>query len=107
MCIRDRHYVTAGGQVFALFVSRSGTLNGLPATSTSYMHQDHLSSVSVITDENGSVVERLAYDPWGKRRKIDGTRDKLDILVGVRLDRGYTMHEHLEEVGIIHMKGRI
>jgi RHS repeat-associated protein len=90
-----------------LFTSRSGTLNGLPATSTSYMHQDHLSSVSVITDETGVVVERLAYDPWGKRRKIDGTRDKLDILVGVRLDRGYTMHEHLDEVGIIHMNGRI
>ncbi|MDP2367208.1 RHS repeat-associated core domain-containing protein, partial [Rhodoferax sp.] len=105
--IEQKHYVTAGGQVFALFVSRSGALNGLPATSTSYMHQDHLSSVAVITDETGAVVERLAYDPWGKRRKIDGTRDKLDVLVGVRLDRGYTLHEHLDEVGIIHMNGRI
>jgi RHS repeat-associated protein len=105
--IEQKHYVSAGGQVFALFTSRSGTLNGLPATSTSYMHQDHLSSVSVITDETGAVVERMAYDPWGKRRRIDGTRDKLDLLVGVRLDRGYTMHEHLDEVGIIHMNGRI
>ncbi|MDP2323384.1 MAG: RHS repeat-associated core domain-containing protein, partial [Gammaproteobacteria bacterium] len=89
------------------FVSRSGALNGLSASSTSYMHQDHLSSVAVITDESGAVVERLAYDPWGKRRKIDGNPDKLDALVGVRTDRGYTMHEHLDEVGIIHMNGRI
>ncbi|MDP2370057.1 RHS repeat domain-containing protein, partial [Rhodoferax sp.] len=105
--IEQKHYVSAGGQVFALFVSRGGALNGLSASSTSYMHQDHLSSVAVITDESGAVVERLAYDPWGKRRKIDGNPDKLDALVGVRTDRGYTMHEHLDEVGIIHMNGRI
>jgi len=105
--IEQKHYVSAGGQVFALFTSRSGTLNGLPASSTSYLHQDHLGSVAVITDEAGAVSERLAYDPWGKRRRIDGNPDKFDALVGQSTDRGYTMHEHLDEVGIIHMNGRI
>ena len=105
--IEEKHYVGAPGQTFAIFTKRSGTLNGLSATSTSYLHQDHLGSVSVITDASGAVVERMAYDPWGKRRKIDGNPDRLDALVGQKTDRGYTMHEHLDEVGVIHMNGRI
>jgi RHS repeat-associated protein len=105
-----KHYVNAGGMVFALFTSRSGTLNGLPATSTSYFYKDQLGSIAVIADETGAVTERLAYDPWGKRRYINttpGLPDTLDAIVGVNTDRGYTEHEHLDEVGIIHMNGRI
>ena len=105
-----KHYVTVGGTTVALFTSRTGTLNGLPATTTSYFHGDHLGSVSTITDETGAVTERLAYDPWGKRRFISSTPglpDTLDAIVGQKTDRGYTMHEHLDEVGIIHMNGRI
>ncbi len=108
--IEEKHYVSAGGVVFALFASRSGTLNGLAATSTSYLHHDQLGSIAAITDENGVVQERLAYDPWGKRRFImatPGLPDALDAIVGQRTDRGYTMHEHLDEIGVIHMNGRI
>ena len=43
--------------------------------STRYFLTDHLGSVSVITDENGLVVQRLSYDAWGKRRNPDGTDD--------------------------------
>lgn len=105
-----KHYVGAGGVTFALFTSRTGTLNGLPATSRSYFHHDHLGSIAVVTDENGAVTERLAYDPWGKRRFINSTAgmpDKLDAIVGQKTDRGFTLHEHLDEIGIIHMNGRV
>jgi RHS repeat-associated protein len=105
-----KHYLSAGGMVFSLFTSRTGTLNGLPATTTSYFHKDQLGSIAAITDETGAVTERLAYDPWGKRRFINSTPgqpDTLDAIVGQRTDRGYTEHEHLDEVGIIHMNGRI
>jgi RHS repeat-associated protein len=61
----------------------------------------------VITDEAGVVVERLAYDPWGKRRNANGNTDPTDSLVGLSTDRGYTQHEHLDEVGVIHMNGRV
>jgi RHS repeat-associated protein len=56
------------------------------------------------------VVERLAYDPWGKRRFINttpGKSDTLDAIVGIRTDRGFTEHEHLDEMGVVHMNGRI
>ena len=74
---------------------------------TRYFHSDHLGSISVITDEAGLVIERLAYDPWGKRRNSNGTADTQDSIVGLTLDRGFTEHEHLDEVGVIHMNGRI
>ncbi len=72
-----------------------------------YFQQDHLGSIAIITDEAGQVVERLAYDPWGKRRFATGLADKQDSLVGQTTDRGYTEHEHLDEVGVIHMNGRL
>lgn len=108
--IENRHYLTASGQAFALFTSRTGTLNGLPATTTSYFQHDHLGSIAAISDETGAVTERLAYDPWGKRRNINttpGNPDSLDTLVGLQTDRGYTEHEHLDEIGVIHMNGRV
>jgi RHS repeat-associated protein len=103
----NRHYVAAGGTTFALFVSRTGTLGTQTATTTSYFQHDHLGSIVAVTDETGVVKERLAYDPWGKRRNTNGTNDKLDAIVGAKTDRGYTMHEHLDEIGVIHMNARV
>jgi RHS repeat-associated protein len=53
------------------------------------------------------VIERMAYDPWGRRRFVNGGVDASDSLVGVNTDRGYTLHEHLDELGVIHMNGRV
>jgi RHS repeat-associated protein len=102
-----KHYVGVGADTFAIFVSRTGNLNGNPATTTSYLHKDHLGSVAAITNEAGTTVERLAYDPWGKRRQTNGIKDSADSIVGQKTERGYTMHEHLDEVGVIHMNARI
>ncbi len=105
-----KHYVAAAGFVFAIVTTREGNLNGLAASTTSYLIKDHLGSIAAITNEAGTVTERLAYDPWGKRRYINslpGQSDKLDALVGQNTDRGYTEHEHLDEIGVIHMNGRI
>jgi RHS repeat-associated protein len=110
----NRHYLQAAGMTFALVTTRSGA--GVSSTASDpsrrstqvrYFHQDHLGSMSVITNEAGQVVERLAYDPWGKRRDANGLEDKSDSLVGQTTDRGYTEHEHLDEIGLIHMNGRV
>jgi RHS protein len=60
----------------------------LQASTIRYFHTDHIGSVSVITDETGAVVERMAYDPWGKRRFTNGTADTNDTIVGLTTDRG-------------------
>lgn len=45
--------------------------------------------------------------PWGKRRNTNGQADTTDSLTGLTTDRGYTEHEHLDEMGLIHMNGRV
>lgn len=106
-----RHFLEAGGMTFAIVVLRAGYVPPpappLTPASILYLHHDHLGSVAAITDASGTVVERLAYDPWGKRRNVNGTADPLDAIVGWNTDRGFTMHEHLDEMGIVHMNGRV
>ncbi|MES2483003.1 MAG: RHS repeat-associated core domain-containing protein, partial [Pseudomonadota bacterium] len=102
-----RHYLQAGGMVFAMVVTRTGALAGQKPIATRYFHHDHLGSIAAMTDEGGQLVERLAYDPWGKRRHVDGMPDASDSIIGWATERGYTMHEHLDEIGVIHMNGRV
>lgn len=67
---------------------------------------DHLGSVAVITDEMGSVVERLAYDAWGKRRHPNGADDPTGSITS-QTTKGFTGHEHIASVGLINMNARI
>jgi RHS repeat-associated protein len=99
--IEHKHYITASNGVVALLVQTSAT------TKTVYFHRDHLGSTTAVTDENGLVIERMAYEPFGKRRTLAGARDPNGSIVGKTTDRGYTNHEHLNELGLIHMNGRI
>jgi RHS repeat-associated protein len=74
--------------------------------STRYFHTDHLGSVSVLTDENGNVVERLSYDAWGKRRFADGTDDPSGSITS-QSTRGFTGEEELSVSGLLHLNGRV
>ncbi len=75
---------------------------------TKYLHKDHLGSVVLVTSQTGAVLERYNYDAWGKRRNVNGTDYTANggHLLGVT-DRGYTGHEHLDHLGMVHMNGRI
>lgn len=71
-----------------------------------YLHRDYLGSIMLITDGVGTVMEQRHFDAWGKAVKIaDGQGNSLDKLTF--LDRGYTGHEHLQGVDLIHMNGRL
>lgn len=48
------------------------------------------------------MIERLSYEPHGKRRNVDWTTPA-QALLAVNTDRGFTGHEHLDEIGLIHM----
>ena len=70
-----------------------------------FLHRDQLGSIIAITDLNGKLVEARHFDAWGKVLGItDGNGNKLENLL---LDRGFTGHEHLQTVGLIHMNGRL
>ncbi|KLN58859.1 hypothetical protein WH96_20785, partial [Kiloniella spongiae] len=75
-------------------------------TKTRWMSLDHIGSTTVTTDELGLVEERLSYDPHGKRREADWQEASLPIRPTFT-PRGFTGHEHLDAVGIIHMNGRV
>jgi RHS repeat-associated protein len=102
-----RHYINAMGKTIAMVESSAAS----PASvmNTQWWHTDHLGSVAAITNASLQVTQRFSYDPFGKRRQINGTYDAMGTLVYDHpnsTDRGFTGHEHLDDVGVIHMNGR-
>jgi RHS repeat-associated protein len=84
---------------------------GSTASELLWYHHDRLGSVIGLTDQQGTLAEKLAYDAWGKRRTIDGalvngtsTPNNLD---GKNDYRGFTGHEMLDQLDLVHMNGRI
>jgi hypothetical protein len=78
--------------------------------SVRYLHQDSLGSIAVLTDEtaNPANTERDAYDPWGKRRFLDGQHDVSGGGVPPsQTSRGFTGQEFLASVGLVHLNGRV
>ncbi len=72
-----------------------------------YLHRDHQGSVDTITDINGEVVERLSFHAFGERRMANWGSALGELLRASNITRGYTGHEHLDGVGLIHMNGRV
>jgi len=71
-----------------------------------YLHRDYQGSIVAISNSAGNLIEKRLFDAWGEIQKVtDGVGNELDGLVA--LDRGYTGHEHLQSVGLIHMNGRL
>ena len=71
-----------------------------------YLHRDYLGSILLITNADGDAKEKRHFDAWGNIVKItNGNGETLDKLTF--LDRGYTGHEHLNGVNLIHMNGRL
>ncbi len=97
------HYIRAGGGTVAIYTEIDDG-NSL-TDKTRYLHKDHLGSVESITDEQGVVTEHLSYDAHGKRRQSDWAAGTPAI--PNETPRGFTGHEHLDGVGLIHMNGRV
>ena len=79
---------------------------GTAPTELRWTHLDRLGSVVAISDQVGVMQEKLAYDSWGKRRNLNdnGTPDSID---GVVDNKGYTGHEMLDQLDLVHMNGRV
>jgi RHS repeat-associated protein len=101
---RNRHYLSAGGSIFGMLVIDSQT-----GTSQQYWHKDHLGSVVAVTKGDGSLCERFSYAAFGNRTNVtSGLGAPASPCDDVHpTDRGYTTHEHLEELNLIHMNGRV
>lgn len=80
------------------------------AQKTQYLLKDHQGSVVAAVDPLGAVIERMSFDAWGKRRSVtwEGMSDtSLLAYKSAVTNRGYTGHEHVDSMGLIHMNGRV
>ncbi|MGD8177397.1 RHS repeat-associated core domain-containing protein, partial [Marinimicrobium sp. ARAG 43.8] len=96
-------------------VSYTRSADGQPAGKTThYLHRDHLGSIDTISNDLGQLVGQMSFDAWGQRRNAldwealveQALRDFDPDITGIT-QRGFTGHEMLDEVGLIHMNGRI
>jgi len=99
--LRQLHYLSGGDGLFAIYVidqDGKATMN--------YIHKDYQGSFETITNHKGEVVERLSFDPWGRRRNPTNWTFN-NVSETYTFDRGYTGHEHLDVFGLINMNGRM
>jgi RHS repeat-associated protein len=104
--VEFKHTIVAANDAVAIRTLRS---NGLD--DTRYLHKDHLGSVDTITNESGAVVARLSFDALGTRRDAaswSGSPKSTDwTAIAATTHRGFTGHEALDNVGLVHMNGRV
>ena len=106
--MQHKQFVYAGGKLIALNTQVKDSAHKLVNKQVRYLHYDALDSVDMITDGFGSVVEQRSFDPWGKMRSVIWEDDRVtNIAQQLITNRGFTGHEHIEEVGFIHMNGRV
>ncbi|MBL7868456.1 MAG: VCBS repeat-containing protein [Flavobacterium lindanitolerans] len=68
--------------------------------------RDYQGTILTILNSSDAILEKRHFDAWGNIISVvDGQDNKLSGLTVI--DRGYTGHEHLQSVGLIHMNGRL
>jgi RHS repeat-associated protein len=73
-----------------------------------YLLKDRLGSVDAVANASGAVTETRGYDAFGKPR--GGTWADLNPakLASTNVTpKGFTQHEHLNQLELIHMNGRV
>lgn len=106
--IEHKQYLSVLGEVVGEVVKRDSPAVGQVAEEERYWVKDHLGSNRAVLGSNGQLLESLGFDAWGKRRYASGQTDAANPgIAGVTTDRGYTGHEHLDELGLINMNARI
>lgn len=114
---KERHIIYIEGTPYDSNIVYLNNLDGT-ASGFRFLHKDYLGSILAISDEKGNRLEQRHFDAWGNLTHLQIGNGKiavgkavianaLEILGGLVIDRGYTGHEHLMEVGIIHMNGRL
>lgn len=97
---REIHYLCGGSGLAAIYVKNNGKDTLFTAVT------DYQNSLTAVMDVATKKVEKFSYKPWGQRR--NPTRWDLNVSdYKSRFSRGFCMHEHLPELGIIDMGGRM
>jgi RHS repeat-associated protein len=124
--VDNRHFLSAGGVAIGILVSQGAvpplaagvyappTITSITLVKVEFWHRDSLGSLVATTDHTAAVTARYSYDPFGKRRYTGGSYDSSGAIVvdwttntNNGTQRGFTGHEQLDDVGLVHMNGRL
>jgi RHS repeat-associated protein len=86
------------------------TSSGIPVER--FFHKDNLGSLVIVTDATQAVLQRMAYDPWGRRRQSNGLEVNWQSLSAQSASntlnhKGYTDQEQLDDLSLVHLNGRM
>jgi RHS repeat-associated protein len=107
-----KRYVTGS----ALWTEHYDSNDNLTGSDRQNLLKDNLGSIDVILDDANIIDKEISFDAWGQRRGVDsGGSIDWELPLGKYLPifdtsittRGFTSHEHVDSVGVIHMNGRI
>lgn len=100
-----RHMIRAGSATI-IVIRSTGTNND-----TYYVTQDSLGSSTALTNGAGGIVVKESFAAYGARRNSAGWTGSVPgaDMTGVAntTRRGYTGHTELDNLGLIHMNGRL
>jgi RHS repeat-associated protein len=100
-----RNYVKAGGRNVAIWTYRSTGVND-----GYFPLSDHLGSTESVTNFSGALIVKESFDAFGKRRGSNWTgvpTTAESIAIANTTRRGFTGHTMLDNVGLVHMNGRV
>jgi len=101
--VERRHYITGPMGLIGVWVTSSDGTSAMR-----YFHRDQIGSVVRTTNGAGAATDVSGYEAFGERRDLDGDpEDRSSPNIVAVTDRGFTGHEHLDEMMLIHMNGRI
>lgn len=67
-----------------------------------YLLRDALGSVTTISNDQGTIMEQYRYKPFGDQQIIKGEKQNPPVT-----HQGFTGHEEVETMNLVHMNGRI
>lgn len=117
----EKHILYIGGSAYESSIAFIKTFHPQHGSKTDgnfiFLHKDYIGNIIAITDHQGAALERRHFDAWGNfthlkvgnQAVIIGIKEISDYAIdtGLVIDRGYTSHEHLFGVRLIHMNGRL
>jgi RHS repeat-associated protein len=103
---QHRNYIVADGRRVAVQKREAGK-----TPVTVYLLEDQLGGVDGFVSESGSLLARTSYQPFGARRSGDWLSNAPTPAewqqIQATTPRGHTDHEHLDNLGVVHMNGRV
>lgn len=96
--VEQKFYISINGSTIAYNDIQNLTKND----NILYLHKDGLGSITAITN-GAKLVQSFAYDIWGQRLDVK-TWKALNV---DGFTKGFTGHQHWDDLGLINMGGRI